>query len=249
MTKDDLDLPADKQVPKLISGNEAITVDPSIVIRSDDGTSTFPTDAESKAKSGKDILRGMLSIPGKTAYGFEFQDTLVVLDVPTTYENYQCKFHFIVGGGDFVQGRIALWQLASLPVEFQTTFDNKPETSGYIGWFLPALGEKISMTDGDGNDALWDFGGSEFVEPENECGPDRKECKSLPFPCKSIIGKYGYQMQFDPEKSDATDVTGSAWSMNKGLIVEVVGAPAQERAYTTPCCKVYEESQGNIQQR
>ena len=246
VTKNDLNLPTSKQVPKLISGYEVITVDPSIVVESINGTYTYPPNPTFNAQAKQDILRGMLSFPGKNDYGWEYQNTLVVLDVPTTYENYQCKFHFVYGGGDFVRGRVALWQLKSPPEEFKTTWDNKPAVSYYIGWFLPGLGEKVSMTDGDSTDAKWDFGLSDFVKPGDECGPDREECKSLIFPCKWVTGKYGYEMQFDPEMNDAQNVGASAWSMNKGLMIEIVDAPQTVRDYSTPCCKSYDESQGKI---
>ena len=102
------------------------------------------------------------------------------------------------------------------------------------------------MTEGDKEaDAEWCFEEGSFVECDGEC----ERGKSREFPCHLVTGRHGYEMELAPKKRDNKgewDVKNGAWSMNKGLIIEVIGAEKKESPYKRPCCQKYEESKGKI---
>ena len=223
-------LPDSKKKPQLISGNFVVTPDPTIVVNSLTPSVGIPKDEADKERLGLDILRGMVHhgfSDGKEA----IQSTFFVLDVPNAAKGQRCAFHFVTGSGDFVSPEevLEVWYLIDKPVEFKTTFNNKPGRDHVLTKIFPYKGQKISQTPGDSQDARFEFPhGSRLIQDK------KHEGEMATFLCDPFVGKHGYEIILRPTKFDdkgrPASVSG-AWSMNKGFMIEVIGVPEPKRTH------------------
>ena len=193
--KDQPNLPESKQKPILISGNPVITADPSIVIRSDQPNSSFPQTAQFRQAQGLDTLRGFVS---------NTQNTLVVLDVPKAALGRQCSFHFFFGSGDSLAPEtFVLWKLDTPPLEFSTSWVNRPRREVQLAEIHTGIGPKLSLGF-DSSDAVFNFTNTSVI--------------SRTFRCDPLLGRVGYELALMPSRKNSPT---SAWSMNKGLMIEI----------------------------
>lgn len=200
-SNDDTNLPESKRKPVMDNGDIVLTASTSVIVQSE-----FPDDSTPrKDASDEDKGRGRLQItnPGDKVF---FMNTVVSIEVPDKYADNICSFHFLWGSGDMVHtGKVLLYALQSKPILGETTWNNKPRRYLKVGEFYPGEGEKISKVNGDGNDARFDYSGSEVV---------------VTGMCSEIIPIQGFEMElaYDP---DTTKGYQSAWSLNKGLFIRV----------------------------
>ncbi|MDB5557047.1 MAG: hypothetical protein JWL86_7031 [Rhizobium sp.] len=200
-------LPESKQKPILSTGNPVFTADVSIVLRSRDPDTSFPPTPEFKQRQGLDTLRGFLS---KNINGME--TTMVIIDIPQVAKGKKCSFHFFFGSGDstHVRDPFLVYLLKELPREFETTWNNRPKRAGFPLLVEPGIGPALSLGL-DGNDAKFRFPDSGYRERDD----------LNVFPCDSYsrnpnLGKIAFELVSCKNGSES-----SAWSMNKGLMIEV----------------------------
>lgn len=217
-----------KRKPPLKSGNIVITADPSIVVRSNDPNTSYPPTAEFRQEQGLDTLRGFVSHKFNEKTGTEdVETTIVVLDVPRIAEGKYCSFHFFFGGGDssHVRETFILWSLDSIPAEFDTTWNKRPARHRRIGQFQPGVGPALSLGQ-ESHDAVFKFEDTPIVPKAHI----KHLSESIAFPCDPLLGKTAYELVVQPKNFDGKGrpiVESSAWSMNKGLMIEIHGVKAQ----------------------
>ncbi|KAF8448260.1 hypothetical protein BDZ91DRAFT_803157 [Kalaharituber pfeilii] len=229
-------LPESKQKPPLISGNIVVTAEPSIIIKSFDPDTTVPESQEAKEALQLDILRGALG------HQFNYQThkddittTIVVFDTPQIAHGKECSFHFFWGSGDssHVNHEIVLWSLDGrdnkFPVEFETTWNNRPYRNHEIARLRPNKGPDLS-TGGDSPDAQFHFFGNPLIQ-----NIKHDENHVARFSCDPFVGKRAFELVYRPGTEDMDEhghpqLSGAAWSMNKGLMIEVHGVqePSQQ---------------------
>lgn len=226
--KDTSGLSDSKRKPPLVSGNIVITADPSIVLRSNDPNASFPPNAAFRHKQGLDTLRGFLNFKRNDTTGADdVETTMVVFDVPEIAKGKYCSFHFLFGSGDssHVREEIILWSLTDIPVEFDTTWLDKPARYRQVAQIHPGIGPKVSLG-GEGNDAVFKYEDTPIVPHKSI----KTLSESPAFPCDPVLGKTAYELVIRPTQFDQKGraiVQSAAWSMNKGLMIEIHGVKAQ----------------------
>ncbi|KAI5807750.1 hypothetical protein DFH27DRAFT_547835 [Peziza echinospora] len=225
-SKDQAGLSDSKRKPALLSKNRVITSDPNIVVRSATPNVSSPPSADARKALGLDSLRGFV---GQTwdseTQQSQFVTTILVFNVPEEAKGKRCSFHFFFGSGDSNgEETFFLWSLDGrdnwFPEEFKTTWNNKPYRNQLTAEFESGKGPKITKEGtGEGRDAKFTLHHTEKVKHLEAVG----EYKS--FPCDPIVGKTAWEIVVKPKFNEKGQVTTptSAWSMNKGLMIEVHG--------------------------
>lgn len=138
-----------------------------------------------------------------------------------------CRFYFFLGIGDAAGGfsRLQLYSLLH-PTEvweFNTTYNNRPGRSEHLGTFAvyppewltatnPVPPVVANITDNSNVPAvIEEWTGNEYQRIELECP----------------VGKVAYDLSGVATRSDGILPT-VAWSLNKGLVIEILGVPKEE---------------------
>ena len=217
-----LALPESKQNPPLKSGNLVITAELSIVISSNQPDISYPPTPEYKQQQGLDILRGITKHIFNSTTGMDdIQTSIIILDIPNLAIAKWCSFHFFFGSGDSLESRntCIIWSLDTLPLEFETSWNNRPGRQIQLAEFYPSVGAPLSQGL-DGNDAIFKYEDTRMIPK----GETKIIDGSVAFPCDPFLGKRAYEIVSIPGEFDEKGhsiAQASAWSMNKGLMIEI----------------------------
>ena len=163
-----------------------ITGDPSIIIRNYESDYSYPPNLEFKHQQSDRLLRGSLSHTfNQTTKSIDINTTLIVLDIPQSARSKWCSFHLdfeqvldFVGPVEF----LGLWSLETLPLEFETTWNTRPNRKLWLGTITtPELGVK--------RDSIFTL--TPISVPLQRQQPDSD---GIVFPCQLFIGKNGFEL-------------------------------------------------------
>ncbi|KAI5789680.1 hypothetical protein DFH27DRAFT_207755 [Peziza echinospora] len=217
-----------KRIPILNSGNALITSKYNIIYRQD--RADIPFTKEEKVAQGNDINRGFQKLEvNATAETVVEWGTIQVIQMPPEAEGKMCRIHFFMGAGDGTSGvaRVHIFKLVDGPFgEFTTTFNNRPSRVEHLGTFsvsppewVRELYSRPSLTTTGPNG-----------ENYNEAGiveygiGDRAQQINIPCPPP------GVEVPFDVAPVQSRDDGGMAlmaYSMNKGVSLEILGVPRE----------------------
>lgn len=191
-----------------------ITADPSIIIRNDVPDRSFPPNPEFKSQH-PDILRGSLSYSlNQTTKSTNINTTLFVLDIPDSARAKWCSFRLdfeiqdIVWGAEFIE----LWSLETLPVEFETTWNTRPNRRLWLG--IMGTPQLRSVPRVPYNSNIFSLNPVSIPFQLLLPGSDN----IIVFPCLFFIGKTGFELAALPSQLEGFKF----WAWNTaGLTIEI----------------------------
>lgn len=193
-----------------------IRADPSIIIQSNEPDLSFPPNSEFKSQH-PDILRGSLSYFSTQT---NINRTLLVLDIPQSARAKWCSFHLSFEQEDIIWPLqlVELWSLETLPVEFETTWNTRPNRKHWLGTIQTFASVTIYQYT-----TFSSFNLNPFSVPFHIPRPDVEAQRDQQvFPCQLFLGKTGFELAALPTHHDG--FRPWAWK-SPGLMVEVFDEP------------------------